>query len=168
VQLSDSSCHRKDVHLLCTKTTCVETSATAACQDAEEQDKEDWQHTQSVWRLMRAWHISCMLPYIWPLGSISCAQMAEVSKGSKPVRMCTSKQPTNHTSCLLKSMPAPSIFATSSSGDMLDRAAFTPKGKASTSGAPAQDAHVQCIGCLGTNSNADNQRCASHISTAGL
>ncbi len=94
--------------------------------------------------------------------------MAEVSKGSKPVSMCTSKQPTSHISCLLKSMPAPFIRATSSSGDMLDMAAFTPKGKASTSGQPAQNARAQCIACTGINSNADNQNCASHISIAGL
>ncbi len=151
MQLSDSSCHRKDVQKLCTTMICVTTSATAACQDAEAQDKEDWQHTQSVWRLMRAWRISCTLPYIWPLGRGSCAQMAEVSRGSKPVSMCTSKQPTSHMSCLLKSMPAPSIygyiFATASSGDVLDMATITPKGKARNSGAPAQDAHVQCICC---------------------
>jgi len=114
--------------------------------------------------------------------------MAEVLKSSKPVSMCTrkqpssqaakqpssqaAKQPSSHISCLLKSMPAPfiriCIHAISSSGDMLDRPAFTPKGKASTSGQPAQNAHAQRIGCIGINSNADNRRCASHISTAGL
>ncbi len=66
VQLFDSSFHRKDFDLLCTTTTGVRTLTAAACQNAEEQDKEDWQHAQSVWRLMRAWLISCMLAYIWP------------------------------------------------------------------------------------------------------
>ncbi len=140
MQLSDSSCHRKDVQKLCTIMICVTTSATAACQDAEAQDKEDWQHTQSVWRLMRAWRISCM-PYIWPPCSITCLPMATASKGSKPVSMCTSKQPTSHISCALKSMPAPFIRATSNSGDVLDRAVLAPKKAKARK--PAQDTFKQ-------------------------
>ena len=91
--------------------------------------------------------------------------MAEVSKGSKPVSMYTSKQPTSHISCALKSIPALFIRATSSSGDMLDMAALTAKG--GKAGRPAQDAHAQYIGCIRINSNSDNQRWASQISTQG-
>ncbi len=88
--------------------------------------------------------------------------MAEVSKGSKPVSMYTSKQPTSHISCALKSIPALFIRATSSSGDMLDMAALTAKG--GKAGRPAQDAHAQYFGCIGINSNS---RWASQISTQG-
>ena len=56
--------------------------------------------------------------------------MPDMLKGSKPVSIYTSKQPTSHISCALKSMPALFVCATwctNSSGDVLAMAVFTSK-----------------------------------------